>query len=207
MRTVRSGTCSPGVARYGWWTPEDELIGVSVFGMGNHETRCGVFGAEHFAGILHHHRLAAHPSVPHGLTSSFLAASLRALRRHRPDVLAVVTYADLDQGHVGTVYKATNALYSGPRGPREPVLQDPRGQDRVGAVVEVGGHVVRAARRGRPSRLDRMPFPRQTPMRILLGRAKRGRPALRWPVLPFPNRRADPEDDPELSATPDTFAP
>lgn len=47
------------------------------------------------------------------MTSAFLAASLRSLRADRPDVLAVVTYADLDQGHRGTVYQATNALFTG----------------------------------------------------------------------------------------------
>lgn len=48
--------------------------------------REGVFGPGHWQHVLHHHRLAVHPSVEHGLTSQFLAASLRALRDDRPEI-------------------------------------------------------------------------------------------------------------------------
>ena len=105
-----SGTCGAGVVRHGWWVGE-ELVGVSVFDHGNHDMRQGVFGPEYARNVLHHHRLAVLSSWQ-GFTSQFLAASLRALPR---DVLGVVTYADMAQGHSGTVYQATNALYTGVR--------------------------------------------------------------------------------------------
>ena len=41
-----------------------------------------------------------------------IGLSLRALRRHT-NVKFVLTYADPAQGHVGTVYKASNWLYAG----------------------------------------------------------------------------------------------
>lgn len=41
-------------------------------------------------------------------TSQVVATSLRLLRRDAPLVRVVVSYADTEQGHVGTIYQATN---------------------------------------------------------------------------------------------------
>lgn len=46
-----------------------------------------------------------------------IAASLRQLRRDRR-YDTVITYADLSQGHKGTVYKATNAIPCGKTEPK-----------------------------------------------------------------------------------------
>ena len=46
-------------------------------------------------------------------TSECVAASLRQLHKDAPHVKVVVSYADIDQGHVGTIYQATNWIYLG----------------------------------------------------------------------------------------------
>lgn len=46
-------------------------------------------------------------------TSQCVAASLKELRRIDPIVRMVVSYADIDQNHVGTIYQATNWIYEG----------------------------------------------------------------------------------------------
>ena len=46
-------------------------------------------------------------------TSECLAKSLKALKEYCPLVDLVVSYADVDQGHVGTIYQATNWIYVG----------------------------------------------------------------------------------------------
>lgn len=46
-------------------------------------------------------------------TSQCVAASLKELRRIDPVVRMVVSYADIDQNHVGTIYQATNWIYEG----------------------------------------------------------------------------------------------
>lgn len=63
--------------------------------------------------MLHHHRLAIDPSMPTGTASRFLGACLRQIRVDRPETWAVVTYADLCEGHDGIVYRATNAVSTG----------------------------------------------------------------------------------------------
>lgn len=46
-------------------------------------------------------------------TSQCVAASLKELHRIDPIVKMVVSYADIDQNHVGTIYQATNWIYEG----------------------------------------------------------------------------------------------
>lgn len=49
-------------------------------------------------------------------TSQAVAAALRELHRQSPVTRLVVSYADADQGHIGTIYQATNWVYEGRRG-------------------------------------------------------------------------------------------
>lgn len=105
-------SASPGVLRYGWEV-SGKLVGVSIYDTGNHAMRQGVFGPEHYTHVLHHHRLALEPGMPKGTASEFLGACMREIRVARPDVWAIVTYADACQLHAGTIYQATNAIYTG----------------------------------------------------------------------------------------------
>lgn len=52
-------------------------------------------------------------------TSECVAASLRELHRIDPILKMVVSYADLDQNHIGTIYQATNWLYLGQTSDKE----------------------------------------------------------------------------------------
>lgn len=46
-------------------------------------------------------------------TSQAVAMSLKRLRKDAPNVRLVVSYADCDQSHLGTIYQATNWIYTG----------------------------------------------------------------------------------------------
>ena len=46
-------------------------------------------------------------------TSQAVAMTLKALHKDCPAVDIVVSYADLDQAHAGTIYQATNWIYTG----------------------------------------------------------------------------------------------
>lgn len=46
-------------------------------------------------------------------TSQCVAAALRELHKTNPLIKMVVSYADLDQEHAGTIYQATNWIYLG----------------------------------------------------------------------------------------------
>ena len=46
-------------------------------------------------------------------TSQAVAMSLKQLHKDAPNVRLVVSYADCDQSHLGTIYQATNWIYTG----------------------------------------------------------------------------------------------
>lgn len=53
-------------------------------------------------------RLWVSDEMPRNTESWFIAQTVRWIRRNRPSVGALVSYADPSQGHVGTIYKASN---------------------------------------------------------------------------------------------------
>lgn len=105
-----TGSASAGTHRFGLFQGGD-LVGVSIYNLGTDAMRRGVFGPEHRASVLHHHRLALEPQMPTCTASEFMGRCMRHLADE--EFWAVVTYADLCQGHVGTVYQATNGIYTG----------------------------------------------------------------------------------------------
>lgn len=107
-----SHSCVAGALRYGWEIG-GELVGASVYNNGSHDMRKSVFGPEQYSSVLHHHRLAIKPEAPKNTASEFLAACLKQIKQDRPQTRAIVTYADMTQGHRGGIYRATNALYTG----------------------------------------------------------------------------------------------
>lgn len=109
-----SKTAHRGTLRYGlYFGPH--LVGVTIYDAGAHSARASVFGKERASEVLHHHRLAISAECPEDRpqTSWFLAKAHRYIRRDRPSVKAVVTFADIEFGHEGTVYRAVNGVYFG----------------------------------------------------------------------------------------------
>lgn len=78
--------------------------------------------------VLSLSRLAVAESEPKNAASLLIGASVRAIRREGKWV-ALVTFADESQGHVGTIYRATNWRYVGR------TKHEPRWEDRWGKQV------------------------------------------------------------------------
>jgi hypothetical protein len=102
---------------------DSTLIGVLMFATPCSENvRSSVFGTEHKTHVTELHRLHVADyylgsRVPKGTTSWFISQSLKALKKIKPTIWGVITFADSTEGHRGTVYKATNALYCGMTSP------------------------------------------------------------------------------------------
>jgi hypothetical protein len=62
--------------------------------------------------VINLSRLAIAPSEPQNAASLFIGAMLRTLFAERKWTM-LLTYADMSQGHEGTIYKATNWRYLG----------------------------------------------------------------------------------------------
>jgi hypothetical protein len=58
-------------------------------------------------------RFCLAPGAEKNTASNFLAFTLRWLRQNEPSYTEVLTFADPNQGHRGTIYKACNFLYDG----------------------------------------------------------------------------------------------
>ncbi len=96
------------VALYGVYDPD--FVGAVVFGRGATPEIGKPFGLDQ-ADLCELTRVAlTRHQTP---TSKIVAVALRLLRRDRPHLRLVVSFADTAQGHVGTIYQASNWLYLG----------------------------------------------------------------------------------------------
>jgi hypothetical protein len=87
----------------------EELIGVCTFGTpASSPLRVGIAGSDYASDVLELNRLCLKYNRRN--EASFLVGrSLRLL----PENKIVVSFADIGQGHLGTVYQATNFIYCG----------------------------------------------------------------------------------------------
>jgi len=112
--------------RWGLWDGAT-LHGVVSYNIPTRPVCESVFGSEHVDKVLHMNRLVCADRSPRNSESRLIGGSLRALRNAKRwnetdkrwltedewSPWAVLTYAANDAGHIGTVYQATNALYTG----------------------------------------------------------------------------------------------
>lgn len=105
--------CHNGPMTWGLFSRE-ALIGVCAFATPNSENvRASVFGTEHKQHVTELHRLVVLDGTPTNTESWFISRSLRGLKAEKPHIWAVLTFADSTEGHIGTIYQATNAMYCG----------------------------------------------------------------------------------------------
>lgn len=60
-------------------------------------------------------RVALNGKQGHGFTTKAVMMCVRRLKRDKPFVRLIVSYADIDQDHAGTIYQAMNFVYAGDR--------------------------------------------------------------------------------------------
>ena len=108
--------CHNGPMTFGLYDM-DRLIGVCAFATPSSEAvRASVFGPEHKDAVTELHRLVILDETPTNTESWFISRSLRWVSEYRPKLRAVISFADETEGHRGTIYQATNALYCGTTG-------------------------------------------------------------------------------------------
>ena len=103
--------------QYGYNVYQDgEWCGVILFGSGATPNIASPFGMIQ-GEVLELVRVALNGKQ--NATSECVAASLRKLHEDAPQIKIVVSFADADQNHVGTIYQATNWIYLGRHGKNE----------------------------------------------------------------------------------------
>lgn len=113
-----SRSCHNGPMTWGMFERgEDELVGVIAFATPSSENvRASVFGVENKASVTELHRLVILDVTPKNAESWLIAKGLRGLLEERPHIRCVLSFADATEGHVGTIYQASNALFCGTTG-------------------------------------------------------------------------------------------
>jgi hypothetical protein len=98
--------------RLGLWI-DNALAGVITYGTIPRPNARAICGPEYAPNVLELTRLALYDWAPRNSESRFIAESFRHLRMERPDIFILISYADGRHGHVGTIYQATNWIYTG----------------------------------------------------------------------------------------------
>jgi hypothetical protein len=87
----------------GLFRGSDTPLGVIVFSLPPRET------AKRYGGITWElSRLWLFDGVPKNAETFLFGRAVRYIKQHRPEVEALVSYADPSAGHAGTIYKAAN---------------------------------------------------------------------------------------------------
>jgi hypothetical protein len=172
---------------YGIWDGPT-LAGVVSYNMPSREAAAWPFGDEYATTVHHMGRLVCAETAPRNTESRLIAASLKLFKQHVPYSTAVLTYAATGVGHIGYVYQATNALYTG-RTPPSAYYVDETGRRRS---TKQGVGLPRADAEARGWSVGRDPGKHR--YLYLLGdrgERRRMRQLLRHPVLPYPKADVD----------------
>lgn len=97
---------------YNVWNDKGEWCGVIIYSPGanpNIAMPYDMWQGQVFELV----RVALNGKQGHGRTSEAVAMSLKMLKKEAPWIDLVVSYADMDQAHMGIIYQATNWIYVG----------------------------------------------------------------------------------------------
>ena len=182
---------SAKLVRIGVWEG-GKFRGAIIYGPGANRHIARPFGLK-VTQVCELLRVALAPGREHP-TSKCVALSLRMLRRQSPGLHIVVSYADTKQGHVGTIYQATNWIYLGPIfQPYVKVkgkIEHPRSlYDRYGR----NGHRVEWLRKHVDPRADRVKMPPK--LKYVWAFDKKLRRKLEAVAQPYPKRAGSIEGD------------
>lgn len=100
---------------YNVYNDVDEWCGVICYGSGATVGIAEPFGMNQ-GEVLELVRVALNGKQGHGNTSKAVAMTLKQLHKDAELVRVVVSYADMDENHIGTIYQATNWLFLGRKG-------------------------------------------------------------------------------------------
>lgn len=105
--------CVPVVAiAFNVYNDTGEWCGVICYGFGATPNIARPFNK--WAGqVIELVRVALNGKQGHGKTSQAVAITIRELPKYYPAIDIIVSYADMDQDHYGTLYQATNWIYTG----------------------------------------------------------------------------------------------
>lgn len=104
---------------------KNEWCGVVLFGSGANNNLASGIGLNQ-GQALELVRMALNGK--HGTTSKVMAMSLKLIKKQLPLCKLLISFADPEQGHKGTIYQATNWFYIGTSKPQREVIDPSTGK-------------------------------------------------------------------------------
>lgn len=95
---------------YNVYNEQNEWCGTIIFGIGANPNIASPFDMKQ-GEVMELLRVALNGKQP--CTSECVGAAVRQLHKDAPQLKLLVSYADMDQDHYGTIYQATNWIYLG----------------------------------------------------------------------------------------------
>lgn len=175
----RAGPCSHA---FGLLDPAGALVGVVIYGTpSSAPLRRGIAGDENVRNVIELTRLWVADHVPKNGESFLIGNTVRLVPKE-----IVVSFAEIEQGHLGVVYQATNWLYTGLSAKRTDWHVE--GEAKHGQTW-ADGHTVKEMREKFGDRFTLKPRPRKHRYVFLNASRTRRRQLLtqlRYPVQPYP---------------------
>lgn len=94
-----------GLFRIGHFLPE--LVGVAIYGLPAMSNQAKSWNPTNPLMLLELRRLCCVDDTPRNTESFFISRTLKWLKKNT-DIEVIISYADTNHGHVGTIYKASN---------------------------------------------------------------------------------------------------
>ncbi len=128
-----TGTCIATPICYGLFEKGDKkekenIRGVIAFACPISENvRANVFGRKHKEKVYELHRMYTEDDCEKNTGSYFISRALKQFKKYKPNIRAVISFADTAEGHEGTQYQAANAWYTG-KTSKETFYKTPEGK-------------------------------------------------------------------------------
>ena len=90
----------------------DILIGAMIYGKPAMNNQATKYNKENPDKVMELRRLCCIDDTPKNTESYFIGKTLKWLKKHT-EIQTIISYADITQGHEGTIYKATNFNHIG----------------------------------------------------------------------------------------------
>jgi hypothetical protein len=178
---------APCSTAFGLIDPQWNIRGVVMYGSPASPPLCaGICGPEYADKVCELTRLWIDDAAPRNGESYLIGNTL-----HRAGKPIIVSFAEIEQGHVGVVYQATNWIYTGLSADRSDWAID---GTRAGHGKTMSDQMTAAEMRELyGDRFSLVPRPRKHRYVFFTGGKKERRAmlaALRYPVQPYPKRAA-----------------
>lgn len=180
------------VVAVGMWV-DDILAGVITYGIPPNRNALGFCGEEYIPNALELNRLFVFDWAGYNSESWLIGQSFSWIEKERPEYYLLVSYADPMQDHYGTIYQATNWIYTGTGNASAP--SDARVNGKIMSeknIFNIYGTHNRSELRDKHGlsveEIERLPKHRYVYILGSKGQRKRMRKKIVWPILPYPKR-------------------